>query len=212
MSEVFNGTVEVRDGEAGKDGDVIARDGSVRQVFEFDGQSATINLGAEGNAGEVRVFDVNGTLRIHLDGRDGDIKLLGADCAEHFDVRDGRELEPGTVLVIDTDGRLAESVRPYDRRVAGVVSGAGGFRPGLLLDSHDLEGSRKPVALMGKVYCKVDAEAGAIDVGDLLTTSGTAGHAMKATDPARAFGGVLGKALAPLRRGRGLVPILVTLQ
>jgi hypothetical protein len=35
---------------------------------------------------------------------------------------------------------------------------------------------------------------------------------MKATDPARAFGGVLGKALAPLRRGRGLLPILVTLQ
>ena len=46
--------------------------------------------------------------------------------------------------------------------------------------------------LVGKVFCKVD---GAIDVGDLLTTSQTPGHAMKATDPQRAFGAVIGKAL-----------------
>jgi len=51
-----------------------------------------------------------------------------------------------------------------------------------------------------------------VEVGDLLTTSATPGHAMKATDNARAFGAVLGKALAPLPSGKGLVPILVTLQ
>ena len=65
---------------------------------------------------------------------------------------------------------------------------------------------------MGKVYCKVDAEYAAIEVGDLLTTSPTPGHAMKATDPAKAFGTVIGKALRSLDAGTGLIPILVTLQ
>jgi hypothetical protein len=68
------------------------------------------------------------------------------------------------------------------------------------------------VALIGKTYCKVDASNGAIEVGDLLTVSSIPGHAMKASDPARAFGAVLGKALRPLGSGRGLIPILVALQ
>ena len=36
--------------------------------------------------------------------------------------------------------------------------------------------------------------------------------AMKAADPARAFGAVIGKALRPMREGCGLIPILVSLQ
>src|SRR5208282_6491995 len=36
---------------------------------------------------------------------------------------------------------------------------------------------------MPKVCCKVDADYASIEVGDLLTTSSTAGHAMKAEDP-----------------------------
>jgi hypothetical protein len=35
---------------------------------------------------------------------------------------------------------------------------------------------------------------------------------MRAADPLLAFGAVIGKALAPLATGRGLVPILVALQ
>jgi hypothetical protein len=35
---------------------------------------------------------------------------------------------------------------------------------------------------------------------------------MKASEPGRAFGAVLGKALRPLSSGRGLVPIIVSLQ
>jgi hypothetical protein len=68
------------------------------------------------------------------------------------------------------------------------------------------------VAVVGKVYCKVDAQYAPIEVGDLLTTSPTPGHAMKADDPLRAFGAVIGKALRGLQSGQGLVPILVALQ
>jgi hypothetical protein len=62
------------------------------------------------------------------------------------------------------------------------------------------------------VYCKVDAQLSRVEVGSLLTTSSTPGHAMKATDKDRAFGAVIGKALAGLESGRGLIPILVALQ
>jgi hypothetical protein len=51
-----------------------------------------------------------------------------------------------------------------------------------------------------------------MDEGDLLTASPTAGHAMKAADPAQSFGTVIGKALRAIPCGRGLIPILVTLQ
>lgn len=55
---------------------------------------------------------------------------------------------------------------------------------------------------MGKVYCKVDAGYAPVAAGDLLTSSPTPGHAMKAANPARAFGSVIGKALRPLREGQ----------
>jgi hypothetical protein len=51
-----------------------------------------------------------------------------------------------------------------------------------------------------------------IEVGDLLTTSPTPGCAMKVIDPLKAFGAVIGKALRPLERGEGLIPILIALQ
>ncbi len=35
---------------------------------------------------------------------------------------------------------------------------------------------------------------------------------MKAADPERAFGAVLGKALAPFDRGEGMIPVLVALR
>ena len=47
---------------------------------------------------------------------------------------------------------------------------------------------------------------------DLLTTSASPGHAMKASEPLRAFGAVIGKALRPLAEGQGLIPILIALQ
>lgn len=141
-----------------------------------------------------------------------DIIVEGADCAEHFDVAGSLAIEPGTVVVLGQHGALEESQRAYDRRVAGVVSGAGKFRPGIVLDRHVDETNRQPVALVGKVYCKVDADMGPIEVGDMLTTSPTPGHAMKADDAAKSFGAVIGKALASRPDGRGLLPILVCLR
>ncbi len=142
----------------------------------------------------------------------GDVVLTGADCAEDFDIACLEQVEPGTVMVIDSEGGLRPSDQAYDKRVAGVISGAGSYKPGLILDKQESSNNRMPIALMGKVYCKVDAQYGAIKVGDLLTTSPTAGHAMKVNDPLKAFGAVIGKALRPLESGQGLIPILIALQ
>jgi hypothetical protein len=115
-------------------------------------------------------------------------------------------------MVLADAGGLLQSTTAYDKRVAGVISGAGAYRPGILLDKRPLGDERKAIALVGKVFCKVDATYSPIEVGDLLTTSPTPGHAMKADDSQRAFGAVLGKALRPMAEGKGLLPILVTLQ
>jgi hypothetical protein len=142
----------------------------------------------------------------------GDIQLLNADCAEDFDVAEAEDIEPGTVMVIDQEGTLKTSEQPYDKRVAGVVSGAGGLKPGIILDKQESDEGRLPVALMGKVACKVDATYSPIEVGDLLTTSPSAGYAMKAKDSRRAFGAVLGKALRALNEGTEAIPVMVALQ
>lgn len=142
----------------------------------------------------------------------GDVKLFNADCAEDFDIAGVEAVEPGTVMVLSDDATLRTSAHPYDKRVAGVISGAGDYRPAIVLDKQPTQGNRSPVALLGKVFCKVDARYGAIEVGDLLTTSDTPGHAMKAADPSCAFGAVIGKALRPLKEGQALIPILIALQ
>jgi hypothetical protein len=142
----------------------------------------------------------------------GDIFLQGADCAEEFDIAEAVGIEPGTVVVLGHGGTLQQCQQAYDKKVAGVISGAGDYRPGMILDRHQSQEKRMPVALVGKVYCKVDAHYAPIEVGDMLTTSPTPGHAMKAEDPLKAFGSVMGKALHPLRDGQGLIPILIALQ
>jgi hypothetical protein len=149
---------------------------------------------------------------VNMKGINSDIILTNQDCAEDFDTSADHEIEPGSVMVIDNEGRLKPCSWAYDKRVAGVVSGAGDLRPGIILGRAQVEPDRLPIALLGKVYCKVDASESPIKVGDLLTTSPITGHAMKACDPVSAFGSVIGKALSDFRIGRGLIPILVALQ
>jgi hypothetical protein len=156
--------------------------------------------------GNVRlVGDMEVTGDIHFVSRIGDL-------AEAFDVaaHDRALVEPGTVMVIEDEGTLAPCRTAYDRRAAGVISGAGDYRPALVLDGYT--SNRPAIALVGKVFCKVDARSAPVAVGDLLTTSDTPGHAMRANDLTRTPGAVVGKALRRLEGGTGLIPILVTLQ
>src|SRR5437660_691275 len=60
---------------------------------------------------------------------DGDVQLTGADLAEQFEVIGQLAVEPGSVVVLAGDDRVRISNEPYDHRVAGIVSGAGSYRP-----------------------------------------------------------------------------------
>jgi hypothetical protein len=194
-------------------GGLFIIDAKGKQAFRLNGVTASLTIGAQDNAGEIYLLDSTGEIRIRLDGNAGDIELLGADCAEEFDVEGpAAVVDPGTVMVIGEAGGLRPSDRAYDKRVAGIISGAGGFRPGIVLHKQSTRKSRLPLALTGKTYCKVDATYGSVEIGDLLTTSDTPGHAMRAADPLRASGTVVGKALRPLSSGRGLIPVLIALQ
>ncbi len=175
-----------------------------------NGTGAAVYAKKEGSIGHAGFFegDVHVTRSVTVEG---DVMLSNADCAEEFDVADPELAQPGTVMVIDEDGAAVPCVSPYDHRVIGVVSGAGDLRPALLLDRKG-GAARRPIALMGKVFCRVDADQGAIRPGDLLTTSSTPGHAMRASDATHAPGTMIGKALATLDAGRGMIPILAILQ
>lgn len=161
-----------------------------------------------GTANPQAALDVNGTTQTKVLTITG-----GADLAEPFELS-GAEASKGAVVVIDEEhpGRLKLSAKPYDTRVAGIVSGANGINPGISLRQRDALEAGQNVALSGRVYVQADATPGAIKPGDLLTTSNTPGHAMKVTDHAKAQGAILGKAMSSLSEGRGMVLVLVTLQ
>ena len=108
-------------------------------------------------------------------------------------------------------GTRHEQARIVRSSVAGIISGAKGLAPGMVMQAEGQTHAdgEHPVALTGRVWCWCDASFGAIEPGDRLTTSATPGHAMKAADSQRAIGAVIGKAMTPLADGRGLVLVLV---
>ena len=186
--------------------------------------SAKQHAGVSGThtAGGIAVFGSSSGVAGHFEGNvnvtgthtvGGDVVLLNQaqDCAEDFDVAESG-LAAGTVVVMSENGSIRSCDTEYATTVVGIISGAGGLRPGITLGKRPSPTPRMPVALIGRVYCKVDAARSPISVGDLLTTSTTQGHAMRASDPSRAFGSVIGKALGGLAKGRGMIPVLVALQ
>ncbi|MBN1137878.1 MAG: hypothetical protein JXM73_14915 [Anaerolineae bacterium] len=150
---------------------------------------------------EFRVVN-NGDVRA-----DGAYTTPAADFAEMLPAVAG--LEPGDVLTIGPDGTLVRSSQAYQGSVAGVYSTRPGFVGGGSMDGEQ-EG-KVPLAVVGVAPVKVSAENGPIRPGDLLVASSTPGHAMRAGEnPPQ--GTVIGKTLAGLESGVGVIQMLVTLQ
>ncbi|MCP4375124.1 MAG: hypothetical protein GY794_02935, partial [bacterium] len=146
---------------------------------------------------------------LHVDGTTTtDVLRItgGSDLAEPFEIAGTGSIEPGMVVAIDPSnpGQLRIADNAYDRTVAGVISGAGGVNPGVVMQQEEMVDSH-PVALTGRVYVWADATNGPIQPGDLLTTSDTPGHAMAVTDYEQAHGAILGKAMSSLDEGQELV-------
>lgn len=146
---------------------------------------------------------------------DGKVAITGGtDIAERFSSAISQTIEPGTVVVVDEahPGQVNPSNLAYARTVVGIVSGAGGVEPGLVLHQKGMMEGPHIVAIAGRVYVKATTINGSIKPGDLLTTADLPGHAMKATDRDLAFGAIIGKALTGLDNGADMVLVLVNLQ
>ncbi len=210
----------------GDDGDLYVLNSDGRTGAQIDGYSASLSLGygsstSTGNDGDLYVRDNTGSTSITLDGQSGRVtaKVVritgGSDLAEHFDVDKHLNPEPGMLVSIDpvNPGKLLVSSEPYDRKVAGIISGAGGINTGMMMGQQgSIASGSLPVALTGRVYCMADSSQGSIEPGDLLTTSNIPGHAMKVTDYSKASGAIIGKAMTPMDEKTGLVLVLVSLQ
>ncbi len=172
--------------------------------------SSTDGVGVRGHSDNGYAGYFTGPVRVSV------LEIVGADVAEKFPVSDdATDVRPGTVMEIDPEnpGMLRVARGAYNRRVAGVVSGAGDIPAGTILGNLPGSEDAPAIALSGRVWVHCDASQTAIETGDLLTTSDTPGHAMAVSDFSRAHGAVIGKAMTPLARGEtGMVLVLVNLQ
>ncbi len=190
--------------------------GNEQAYIGGDGAGADVQIGSSNAAiTSVALWNTASSSRMNL--YLGALHVMGgSDLAEPFDISDSRNIKPGMLVSIDPEnpGQLRISDKAYDKTVAGIVSGANGIRPGLTMmqeGTEETEG-KFPVALTGRVYAWADASYGAIEPGDMLTTSNTPGYAMKVADHDRGQGTIIGKAMTSLKESRGLVLVLVTLQ
>ena len=218
---LINGTTgfitAVRGTSLGKSGPSVAVFG---EQFSPEGQAGmfinraggTILIGSVSQNPDITVFRVDGAGTVYANGG---FVPYGADFAESMAVTGDRSrYAAGDLLVIDTNSsrHLTLAHQPYSTLVAGIYS----TKPGMLGSTGTVDElvakDEVPLAVVGIVPCKVTAENGAIEVGDLLVTSSTPGHAMKGTDRNKMLGAVVGKALEPLKKGTGVIQVLVTLQ
>lgn len=205
----------------------ITGSGTNRADLRFDG--GTLKLIAAGagippptsgiaitTAGNVGIGTANPSSKLEVVGtmKTGVLQITGgSDLAENFQITGGAA-KPGMVVAIDPrrTGKLTVARGAYNRRVAGIVSGANNLSVGMILpDLKDAKNSL-PVALSGRVWVYCDATRNPIRAGDLLTTSATPGYAMKVVNYSKAQGAIIGKAMTDLKSGTGLVLVLVTLQ
>lgn len=154
--------------------------------------------------------------RIDGNGRgyfNGGTATSGADFAESVQTSMPRSrYEPGDVMVIDTKATrcFTVSTSPNSKLVAGVYATKPGIlaRPGDVANDPAWADTEVPMAIVGIVPCKVCDENGPVEAGDLLVTSSTRGHAMKA-GPNPVAGTVVGKALADLEGKCGKIEVLL---
>jgi hypothetical protein len=152
--------------------------------------------------------------RVFSIGMTGQVSASSYQAA-HSQVGESIELsetaESGDVVEIDPAApgifRLARMAN--SPAVAGVLVQS----PGVALGADETASVERLcfLALTGRVSVKVSIENGNIHPGDLLVSSNTPGHAMKAP-PDPKPGTVIGKALGNLLKDRGVTEMLVMLR
>jgi hypothetical protein len=123
---------------------------------------------------------------------------------KQYQAQQKRKSKKAALAVAETQPEVVES--PHPLRALAAKAG-----PKLDLKKVGDQQIGQLVTLGAYTHCKVDADIAPIRPGDLLTTSPTRGHAQKVLDTSKATGAILGKALAGLDKGKGQIPVLVSL-
>ncbi len=112
-----------------------------------------------------------------------------ADLAEFMDVSEKEEIKEAELVSLIGDDLLGKTKKPYAENLIGVISSKKTMTLHLG-NSTSLDKGRKrlPVSLAGKCFVKVNAESGAIKLGDPITSSSLAGIGMKATKSGKIIG------------------------
>jgi hypothetical protein len=184
----------------------LIADGSGKLIGDFDGN---LNLMGDGKALLVKGdAEFHGRLIIKGGNEAGDFP---AGFVEFFEVDEVEYVSPGDILVVSEAGGgiLSKSRKSYSTSVIGIVSG----NPYISVNNSGKEEKIYPIALSGKVLCKVDARNKPVNPGDLIVASDVAGCGMAGRiDSFDKIGSVLGKALDRLDDGVDLIPVFITHQ
>jgi len=157
-----------------------------RNGIEMYSREDTVKLTAsDGNS-----IEILSEGRIDLDASSG-VYINGspADLAEFMDVLKTDQAEEGEIVSLVGNNKLGKTNKKYDRKLIGVISGdrtstlhIGDKKP-LYDDTESL-----PIALVGRVFVKVNDEGGNIQVGDPITSSSVPGIGMKADKTVKIIG------------------------
>lgn len=209
MTVQDNGNVGIGTANPGEKLDVVGNvtiDGDVTINGKLGTKGQPPVAAHRGWAGGIRTWDleVEGTFWASRTSVDP------PDLAENYP--SDMDLEPGEVVCLDeNEDRIVMSKKPNDPLVVGVVSTEPGFTLNAKRDTKETK--MFPVALCGRVPCKVVDENGPIRRGDLLTSSSTPGHAMKANplndEKLLCSGTIIGKAIGKFESGKGVIDIFV---
>ena len=179
-----------------------------------------------GMGSAINMYNINGTMTIDIDADNGanhrgriitdEIQIKGgSDFAEDFTITpdaDHIDAIPGMLVAADPEreGNVQLTAGKYDRKVIGVISGANGVSPGMMMGQKGtLASGDKAIALAGRVYVLATDEGGPIKPGDFITSSSRKGYAMKANDLQKAGGAIIGKAMSKRNAETGFVLVVV---
>lgn len=190
-------TVEIKSTESGADGASL--------LLYNNAGVATIEMDADFGDGDGRV--ITGELQING----------GSDLAENFDIseEEGSYSKPGMLVSIDIEkeGLLCITKQASDTKIVGVISGANGIKPGMLMGQQGtIAYGKYPIALAGRVYVLCNEEGGEINAGDFLTSASQRGYAKKAGNLRDTQGAIIGKAMGKADSKTGYVLVLINLQ
>ncbi|UCD15416.1 MAG: hypothetical protein JSV34_06800, partial [Candidatus Omnitrophota bacterium] len=111
------------------------------------------------------------------------------DIAEFMDVLKKENVKEAEIVSLAENDKLGKSTGAYDENLIGVVSSKRTCTLHLADEESVYEDTiRLPIALAGRVYVKVNNEAGHIKVGDPITSSSLSGVGMKCLKTGKIIG------------------------